>query len=154
MLPSFCSALKLFAVIPLLSTVITEGFIWQILFTFFVSHLGNSFKLIDPKEIIRSFQQRIFWPLIYFRWFWGRIWSPIDLKFFPNFTEWWRFPLLVVLGSFPLIPTDEVPSNRIIRGTRRPALEAFALCWGRIRRKAQRESYHILFSGARGQKKV
>ena len=153
MLPSFCSALKLFAVIPLLSTVITEGFIWQILFTFFVSHLGNSFKLIDPKEIIRSFQQRIFWPLIDFRWFWGRIWRPIDLKFFPNFTEWWRFPLLVVLGSFPLIPTDEVPSNRIIRGTRRPALEAFALCWGRTRRKAQRESYHILFSGARVQKK-
>ena len=154
MLPSFCSALKLFAVIPLLSTLITEGFIWQILFTIFVSHLGNSFKLIDPKEIIRSFQQRIFWPLIDFRWFWGRIWRPIDLKFFPNFTEWWRFPLLVVLGSFPLIPTDEVPSNRIIRGTRRPALEAFALCWGRIRRKAQRESYHILFSGSRGQKKV
>ena len=41
-------------------------------------------------------------------WAWGSIWCSTDLKFSPNVTEGWRFPVQVGLGPLSLVPTDDV----------------------------------------------
>ena len=67
-------------------------------------YIGQLFPKWQPRS---SFQRRMFLELTNIRRRWESIWRPIDLKFLPDVTDGWRFPVWIIMVSFPQVPTDD-----------------------------------------------